>query len=428
MRYAGDNLIHLLERLRSRFGVSTGVAAVAFIAFVAFALSAVQDHKPFGSAYEISAVVPPEAPIVKRDGEVRLAGQRVGAIREVRPVPSGRLVTFTMINEAPVGRDATVRVRIRGFAGSGYLDVEPGDRSRPLPTGSTLPRSQTSTDEDLSDVATAFDKDARQGLARVMATYGGGLLGRGKDVNRLLADLGPFARESTPVLRALAGGTATGRLSGLLHELDRTSRGLSAPNTAELGPAVGAMRGFFDTTARQGEAVGALIDELRPFEDSALRTLPVTDPLLADTAAMAQRLAPATRQLAATLPQLNTLLDRGRALRASLTRFARAADPVLQQGRPLVAELRPAAAALAPVADPLKPFAAYMRPYRGDIVRAMELFNGWSGFRYGEGLAARRNQDKREYAIRFGPVFTCARARDPFPAPGATLNERKTCP
>jgi hypothetical protein len=49
-------------------------------------------------------------------------------------------------------------------------------------------------------------------------------------------------------------------------------------------------------------------------------------------------------------------------------------------------------------------------------------FTRWGDFRYDFGKGAGHK------AVRFSMVFTCAHARDPYPAPGAAGKERSPCP
>jgi hypothetical protein len=171
--------------------------------------------------------------------------------------------------------------------------------------------------------------------------------------------------------------------------------------------------------ARQRAAVGRLIDETRPFEDTASETLPEATDLLTETGAMARRLSPAVRQIADALPDLNGLLERGGDL-AQLSRFGHAAQPVMRQGKALVGELLPVGLSVDPFDKPFRPFAQYLDPYRDEMVETMRVFNEWTKFHYSEGKASGSR------AVRFGPVFTCHRSRDPYPKPGQALRDGST--
>jgi hypothetical protein len=94
---------------------------------------------------------------------------------------------------------------------------------------------------------------------------------------------------------------------------------------------------------------------------------------------------------------------------------------VLSAAQPLVGELRPSTAALAPIAEPLGPFSAYVARYREDIVLGPTGFLRWGGFKYQDGQAPGAR------AVRFAPIFTCVKARDPYPEPGEALQQEQPC-
>lgn len=148
--------------------------------------------------------------------------------------------------------------------------------------------------------------------------------------------------------------------------------------------------------------------------------MPLADALLTEATPTVRALAATTRELETTLPQVNRLLA-GRDDLPALSRIARAGEPVLAAARPLLAELRDPTGALQPLGTPLGPFSAYLARYRDDILLAPTGFTRWGGFAYpfGEAPGAR--------AVRFAPVFTCARARDPYPEPGEALTQEQPC-
>jgi len=70
---------------------------------------------------------------------------------------------------------------------------------------------------------------------------------------------------------------------------------------------------------------------------------------------------------------------------------------------------------------PLGDLSHYLVPYRTELVQAPAGFDRWGGFRYDAGQAAGHR------AVRFSMVFTCAKARDPYPAPGQAHRDRQAC-
>jgi hypothetical protein len=113
-------------------------------------------------------------------------------------------------------------------------------------------------------------------------------------------------------------------------------------------------------------------------------------------------------------------LRRGRGI-DDFAQAARDTAPLLTAARPAATQLGVPARLLAPFAAPLESLSSYLAPYRREILLAPEGFLRWGGFRYNDGQA------KGARAVRFSMVFTCHRARDPYPAPGRALSEEAPC-
>ena len=121
----------------------------------------------------------------------------------------------------------------------------------------------------------------------------------------------------------------------------------------------------------------------------------------------------------AARPAARAALRRGAARAAPARRGAAPGSRRLAE--PALRELRPGAALLGPLAEPLGPLSSYLARYRREIFLGPDGFTRWGGFKYDEGQA----QGAR--AVRFSMVFTCHRARDPYPAPGAAEHEEAPC-
>lgn len=408
------------ERL-DRVPLLLGIVVLAAAAFVTYVSVIAINGVPFQGRYPVRAVVPAGAPLLKDGDEVRVDGQRAGQVRSVELDPGGALVKMEL-TDGVVGEGARATVRLRGLAGLTYVDLERGDTSRPLPPGSTIPRSRTASGVELTDVVDAFDPPTRRGLGRSLSGYGVGLTGRGDDLNDALGDLEPALRRGRPLIDAFT--PAPGEFSGMLAEARRAASAAAPPGSRELEALVPAAAATFGSVSERGRELGAALGALRPFEDEALAVLPEADPLLRDLATTADVLDPGIRELARATPDLNGLLARDQRL-AQLTRLARGANPVLRPAQPLMRELRPAAASLAPFARPLGSLASAILPYDEEIVGGPAGFGEWGRFFYpgtGEaedGLAHR--------AVRFGVVLTCHFGRNLYPDPGTVRDQKEPC-
>jgi hypothetical protein len=204
----------------------------------------------------------------------------------------------------------------------------------------------------------------------------------------------------------------------LLRPADRVVRALGDENLGELATAAAAASA---PLADEADAIGLAIDALPGLEARMADVLPQADPVLADAAAAASDLRPAVTALARALPAARRL-ERDSVDFAAARALLETARPVLDRARAVVAtDARWAAATIGPIAGSVGVLARAMVPYAFELVDAPLGFDRWGGFRYAEG------QGSGHKAVRFTMVFTCAKARDPYPAPGAAIKERESC-
>jgi virulence factor Mce-like protein len=410
------SLARAAERLE-RHVLALGLAVLAVMAFLTYISIVAINGIPFTHPYKLRAIVPASAPIVKHGDEVDVAGQQVGQVRNVVLTARGTTVEMD-ITDGRVGRDASATVRLRGLAGSTYVDLHRGDIAHPAPEEWTIPLSRTRANTELTDVIASFGSRARAALGRTLYAYGGGLAGHGQDLNSVLADLPPLLRQGEPLLRAFS--PRPGALSGFVHELHRTVRGLGGSQPGDLAGLISSGASTFGAVAAQRVPLGAAIDELRPFSDQVRTTLPIADPVLANATRAVRELTPGVHALAVALPDLDRLLTR-RSQLGQLSVLARAVNPVLKVLAPVLGQLYDGSASLSPLAQALEPLAAYLAPYRAELYAGPHGFTTWGGFHYDGGQA------KGARAVRFAMVLTCEKARDPYPAPGQVGKDRKRC-
>ena len=162
---------------------------------------------PFVPTYDLKANLPNAAQLVK-GFEVRIGGARVGFISKIEPRKRAdgsayAQVTIKLDKEIePVPADSTLLVRPRSSLGLKYIELTPGAGRAGLPAGSTIPvRQARPAVVELDDLFSMFDDKTRVGSRNSLDGFGGGLAGRGQDINTaipafvpLLADLEPVAR------------------------------------------------------------------------------------------------------------------------------------------------------------------------------------------------------------------------------------------
>ncbi|MFL5846049.1 MAG: MlaD family protein [Solirubrobacteraceae bacterium] len=386
--------------------------AVALLAAAATWLSTTAiDGGPLEHARTARVALPAGGPILKDGDDVRISGVRVGQVREVALTPDGARATIT-IGDERLRSDAVARVQLRGLAGAVDVDLDPGDSGRELPDGA-LVRGSAGTQ--LTDVVAGFDADTRRALARTVQTFGVGLAGRGEALNRTLGNLSPALERLTPLLQAMR--PAPGALGDFVVQAERVAAAVPADDLEGL---VAAAAPTLRTLAARSDDLAATIDAAPALEGQAARTLPVADRLLDRLEPTVRALEPGVRSLAAALPDLQAVEDRGAALE-DLARVGRAASPVLTSATPVVRALFDSTASLAALTAPVDDLVQYLLPYDEELVEAPAGFTRWGDFTYDEG------QGKGHRAVRFSMVFTCAKARDPYPKPGKADAERERC-
>lgn len=387
--------------------------AVAALAAVATWLSITAiDGGPLETARTAEIALPAGAPVLKDGDDVRVAGVRVGQVRKVELTPQGTVATLTL-GDQRLRTDAVARVQLRGLAGAVDVDVDPGTAAGELGDGARIARTTDGTQ--VADVIAGFDADTRRALARTVSTFGSGLAGRGEALNDALEHLDPALRGVTPLLRALR--RAPGVLGDAIVQAERVAAAVPADDLEGL---VAAAAPTFRTLGDRGDDLAATIDAAPGLEDRAAATLPAADALLDELRPTLAALDPGVRSLAGTLPDLAAVERRAGAL-DGLSRVAGDAAPVLRDAAPIVETLYASSASLAAITGPVDDLVQYLLPYDTELVEAPAGFTRWGDFTYDEG------QGKGHRAVRFSMVFTCAKARDPYPAAGAANAERERC-
>jgi ABC-type transporter Mla subunit MlaD len=334
----------------------------------------------------------------------------------VQPATGGRLVAMEL-DEGEIGPDATATVRLRGLAGAVFIELDPGDTSKPVSSGTTIARSRTDTGVQLTDLISAFDGDTRAALRNAAVGYGAGIAGRGAEFNSMLADLPPTLETGERLARAAV--REPGTLAGLIGDAGTVAGALGADHGALAGAITGA-RATLEATASEAGAVGAAIDATPGAESALAEITPDAVPLLDDLTTATRALTPAALELEKALPSVNSVLAREPEL-DTLATLAGEAVPVLDAAGPVIDGIEPAGLTLSPLIEAGQPLAAYASRYPEEIIGGPYGFTTWGRFAYSEGQASGAR------AVRFAPVFTCAPGRNAYPDPGEASTDRQPC-
>jgi virulence factor Mce-like protein len=268
---------------------------------------------PFVPTYDVSVQVPDAAGLVAGN-DVRIGGKRVGTIAKIsaRKTAAGRTLARLDLKldqtAGPLHTSARVTVRPRSPLGLKYLDLVPHTSGPKLAGGQVLPVRQARSVVDLDEVFNAFDQGTRRNLQLTVVGLGGGLAGRGADLNAVLAAAPPLARDVESVAANLAD-PRTG-LDGAIRGLASTVEEL-APVASELGSLVDAS----DTTAGALASVAPDLQDtiagLPPTEAIGTHALATTRPVLSDARALVHDLRPGTRVLAGAATDLHGAIKVG---------------------------------------------------------------------------------------------------------------------
>jgi phospholipid/cholesterol/gamma-HCH transport system substrate-binding protein len=284
--------------------------------------------------------------------KVRIDGAPVGKIDKLELDSQDRVVATLLIDKsaAPVGRDVRATARAADLLGEKFVDLEPGNRQDPAPSGTVIPPSRTGLAIELDDVINAVDLPTRTALRAFIAEQGEAYVGRGRDINATLAAL-PWALDRSG---ALLGQFATDNraLARLVDESDRVV-GAVARERAQLGRFVSAASGTLKTLGHRQAELGATVRK-------APATLAAARRALASLEGAAVPLAPAARGLRKTAPQLTATLN-------ELPGFTKAARPTLREARKVAPTLRTLGRRGAPVVRDLKPLAAELDTFVAEL-------------------------------------------------------------
>ena len=154
---------------------------------------------PFVPTYDLKANLPNGAQLVK-GFEVRIGGARVGQVSKIEAKRRSNGTAYAQITMKldkqiePLKADTTLLVRPRSAVGLKYVQLTPGRGEDDLESGAVIPVRQARPPVvELDDFFNMFDDKARVGSRNSLNGYGGGLAGRGADLNSAIGGARPAA-------------------------------------------------------------------------------------------------------------------------------------------------------------------------------------------------------------------------------------------
>jgi hypothetical protein len=268
-------------------------------------------------------------------------------------------------------------------------------------------------------VIAGFDADARRALAQTLTGYGSGVAGRGVAAGHAIASAPSVLSDAISVMTAAT--PRPGALADAIGGASAVSDALAPAGSTTLPQLVSAARRVLDATGAHAATLAATLAAVPGAERAGADVLPGAETLLSRLGSATDALEPGVSALTAALPGVRSLEGDGGSI-SELAATAGTARSALSAVRPAMSALIGPASGLTPMSAPIATLAKVLIPYRTELVQAPLGFTRWGNFTYGFGTGAGHR------AVRFSMVFTCAKARDPYPSPGAASRERKPCP
>ncbi len=266
-----------------RFGI-VFVAVLAIVTYFGFT-----KHIPFKHGFRLNAVFN-TAVNIRPKSPVRIAGVPVGKVTSATREGNAGLVTMEIEGKGlPIRSDATLKIRPRIFLeGNFFVELQPGSPSaRTVPSGYTIPLTQTSDPVQLDQVLDALNTDTRANLQTFLIEYGAALTReptaaqdaeqapevRGLNAAQALNKAyqrGPEALRDSAIVGQALGGTEFHDLSKLFASLEKVTAAL-AVHEQQLGELIGNFNTFLGSLAAQAPSLRAAVAELPAALHSADR-------------------------------------------------------------------------------------------------------------------------------------------------------------
>jgi phospholipid/cholesterol/gamma-HCH transport system substrate-binding protein len=288
-----------------------------------------------------------------RDGsKVVEGGVQVGTVH-VRLGAHDQVVATLAIQRqfAPVGRDASAQVVSMNLLGEKNLDLNPGNRNVPAPSGFVIPRSRITPSTDLDQVLNVLGPDTRARLTILINEAGAALTGRRQDLSAVLAQLPSSLSVGASLFRQLISNDHS--LASLVQHTDGFITAL-AVQRRQLGALVG-------TVAQSAQTVAVRDSQLQGTLRRLPGTLRTARTFLNDLSNTTVPLGPAARDIQQAAPPLESVL-------AQLTPFTQAARPALAAAGSAAPGLTSLAGGVTPVLRAAAPTLDALRTTSADLV------------------------------------------------------------
>ncbi len=367
---------------------------------------------------------------LRNGDDVRIAGVRVGQVKDVRIVDGQPLVTLRFDKGRKIYRDAsalTATVSARSALGQKYVDFRPGTPDTgELGRNEIIPASKTGDAQELSDVLRVLDQPTRDALGSTLREAGGGASGHSQDFRDAAAALPQELPDLATVSRALSVDNGAD-LTDLLRAADSLSRSFEGhqQQLAELVDRVNTTLQALDVDDQA--PLGATLDRAPQTLVDARGALDQLRAPLAQTGQAMTGLQPGAVALGNATEDVRGVLREGVPPLEKVPGVAGQADPVVPQLTKVLSDAKPLAPRLVEALGNARQPLGVAAPYAPEV----SLFFTYMTDALSDGDAA-------GHWLRIYPVIGTETVsgilplRDPltnrnaYPAPGQAARDKST--
>ncbi len=246
--------------------------------------------------------------------DVRQGGFRIGLVDSLKPIrlddgQVGAQLTLKLDKKnGDIPKDSTVSIQPRSVLGLKYVSIARGNSKDFIPDGGTLPINQTSVPVQFDDIFKTFDPKTRIAIQRSLVGTGDTLAARGSSLNDTIASLPRLLTDLEPVARSLSDpSTELSRLFTALNGFMTTVAPVAQVQANLFGEAATTFQAITADPNSYQQTIALSPATLATGTDS----LKAQMPFLVDLTTLGQSLTPATAELNAALPDINSAIEAG---------------------------------------------------------------------------------------------------------------------
>jgi phospholipid/cholesterol/gamma-HCH transport system substrate-binding protein len=214
------------------------------------------------SYYTLKADIQTAQAVTPGQGQaVTIAGAKIGEVASVDLHNGVATITMKVTPKyARIYHNATLILRPKTQLQDITVEVNPGTASAgKLPSGSTLPLSQTAPNVNFDEFLSSLDAETRSYLQELLAGAGQGFGNNGKAFSATLKRFNPLAREVKEISSELALRHAN--TARAIHNFRLLTEALGGKDK-QLAQLVDASNAVFGTFAKEDQSVQSLVREL----------------------------------------------------------------------------------------------------------------------------------------------------------------------